>query len=134
MRIFLILWAFPLIFFWGWYGLSAYDINFGIQFLSRRTHDIAFNLYGNILGMPAAGVPLALVKIFAFDSLFVVALVAWRWRKSWYPQTKKLVMETYHSLRAARQDRLNSEEQGQEWLNRPLLNQETASGRAHPAE
>jgi len=106
MRIFLILWAFPLIFFWGWYGLSAYDINFGIQFLSRRTHDIVFHLYGNILGMPAADVPLALVKIFAFDSMFVVALAAWRWRKGWYPQTKQWIVDRYHSTRGFSQPAL----------------------------
>ena len=134
MRVLLILWAFPLIFFWGWYGLSAYDINFGIQFFTRRTHDIVFHLYGNILGMPAADVPLALVKIFAFDSMFIFALAAWCWRKSWYPQTKLWVMETYPSLRQIKQDGLNRQEQGQEWLNRTLLNQETASGPAHPAE
>ena len=52
MRVLLLLWAFPLVFFWGWYGLSANDISFGTAFLSRQTHDVVFSLYGNILGMP----------------------------------------------------------------------------------
>ena len=114
MRILLLLWAFPLVFFWGWYGLSYNNINFGIAFLSRHTHDVVFALYGNILGMPAADVPLALVEIFAFDSVLIFALAAWRWRKSWYPQTKIWVLENYALLRG--------------------INQETAIGPAHPAE
>ncbi len=100
MRLLLILWAFPLIFFWGWYGLSYFDINFGVNFFTRRTHDIVFALYGNILGMPPGEVPLALVKIFAFDSLFVLALAAWRWRKNWYPQMKSRVLEKFQEFKA----------------------------------
>jgi hypothetical protein len=92
MRILIILWAFPLIFFWGWYGLSYFDINFGIAFLNRHTHNVIFALYGQILGMPASEVPFALVKIFAFDSMLVLALAAWRWRKDWYPQTKEWLL------------------------------------------
>ncbi len=98
MRVLLLLWAFPLVFFWGWYGLSANDISFGTAFLSRQTHDVVFSLYGNILGMPADQVPMALVKIFAFDSLIVLALAAFRWRKSWYPQAKIWVLDTYKSI------------------------------------
>ena len=98
MRVLLLLWAFPLVFFWGWYGLSANDVNFGTAFLSRRTHDVVFTLYGNILGMPADQVPMALVKIFAFDSMIVFALAAFRWRKSWFPQAKVWVLETYKSI------------------------------------
>ncbi len=99
MRVLLLLWAFPLVFFWGWYGLSANDVNFGTAFLSRRTHDVVFTLYGNILGMPADQVPMALVKIFAFDSMIVFALAAFRWRKSWFPQVKVWVLAKYHSLK-----------------------------------
>ncbi len=98
MRVLLLLWAFPLVFFWGWYGLSANDVNFGTAFLSRRTHDVVFTLYGNILGMPADQVPMALVKIFAFDSMIVFALAAFRWRKSWFPQAKVWALAKYHSL------------------------------------
>ena len=114
MRILLLLWAFPLVFFWGWYGLSYFDINFGIAFLSRHTHDVVFALYGKILGMAAGDVPLALVKIFAFDSMFIFALAAWRWRKSWYPQTKQWVLDNYQVIRG--------------------INQDHAIGPVHPAE
>lgn len=122
MRIFILLWAFPLIFFWGWYGFSYYDFNFGTAFLSRHTHDVVFALYGNILGMPAADVPWALVKIFAFDSLFVVALAAWRWRKSWYPQTKIWVMEQVQKLQSTSGAISQS------------VRDETVIGPVHPAE
>ena len=97
MRLLLILWAFPLVFFWGWFGLSYYDINFGINFFTRRTHDIVFILYGRILGMPPGEVPLALVKIFAFDSVLVFALAAWRWRSSWFPQTKMWIRTRFNA-------------------------------------
>jgi hypothetical protein len=133
MRILLLLWAFPLVFFWGWYGLSAYDINFGIAFLTRRTHDVVFHIYGNMLGMPAADVPLALVKIFAFDSMFIFALAAWRWRKSWYPQAKQWLIVSYHSLRGINQKKIlqemwNQEDFGQAWYEQDQLSQESAKG------
>jgi len=100
MRILLILWAFPVVFFWGWYGLSYYDINFGIEVLSRRVHDVIFALYGNILGMPAGEVPMTLAKIFFIDTLIVFAFAAWRWRKDWYPQTKLWITEKYFTYRS----------------------------------
>ncbi len=120
MRILIILWAFPLIFFWGWYGLSYYDVNFGTVFISRHVHNVIFALYGQILGMPASEVPFALVKIFAFDSLFVFAFAAWRWRKGWYPQTKRWIIS-------------------QQWVidfvtSRNKINQETLIGPVRPAE
>ena len=62
MRTLFLLWAFPVVFFWGWYGLSANDINFGTAVLSRHMHDVIFALYGKILGMPAVDVPWALAK------------------------------------------------------------------------
>ena len=103
MRTLLLLWAFPLVFFWGWYGLSANDINFGTAFLSRHTHDVVFALYGKILHMPAADVPWALAKIFAFDSLLVLALAAFRWRKRWFPQFKQRILEKINAERAVSQ-------------------------------
>jgi len=99
MRILLLLWAFPVVFFWGWYGLSYYDINFGTAVLSRPVHDAIFNLYGNILGMPAGDVPMALAKIFAIDTVIIFAFAAWRWRKDWYPQTKMRVIAKVQSMR-----------------------------------
>lgn len=87
MRVILILWAIPVVLFWGWYGLSAYNINFGFFFLSRGFHDHIFQIYGNILQMPAEDVPVALAWIFGVDSLIVFGVAALRWYKHWLPQT-----------------------------------------------
>ncbi len=87
MRVILILWLIPVVFFWGWYGLSAYDINFGLFFLSRGFHDHIFQIYGSILHMPAEDVPIALAWIFGIDTLIVFGVAALRWYKHWLPQT-----------------------------------------------
>ena len=118
MRILIIMWAIPVVFFWGWYGLSYFDINFGIAFLTRRTHDIVFYIYGNMLNMPPSEVPMALVKIFAFDSLLVFAIAAWRWREGWYPQTKQWVVGKYQYICG--------------WVSN--INQDRVSDPVHPAE
>eukprot|EP01030_Chromulinospumella_sphaerica_P033920 gene33920-34866_t len=31
----------------GWYGLSYYDMSFGFFMLTRQTHDLVFQVYGN---------------------------------------------------------------------------------------
>lgn len=87
MRVILILWAIPLILFWGWYGLSAYDLNFGLHFLSRDFHDLMFRIYSNMLGMPPEEIPIRIAQVFFIDSLFVFGAAALRWYKSWLPQT-----------------------------------------------
>ena len=93
MRIILILWVLPLVFFWGWYGLSANDINFGSFFLTRDFHDRIFAVYGAILHMPPAEVPVKLAWAFFIDTLIILAIAAYRWRKSWYPGFKTRMME-----------------------------------------
>ena len=131
MRLLLILWAAPLAFFWGWYGLSANDINFGFNFLRREMHDIIFQLYGKILGVPPADVPWMLAKVFALDSLFIGAIAAWRWRKSWYPQTKAWLLDRY-AQHFAESDFTGSVAVPVEVeINSP---EEPAIGPAHPAE
>ena len=86
MRVIFILWLIPLVLFWGWYGLSAYDINFGYFFLSRVFHDHLFEIYGGILNMPAENVPIALAWIFAIDTVMVFfGVAAIRWYKLWLP-------------------------------------------------
>ncbi|MEM7214250.1 MAG: DUF6105 family protein [Pseudomonadota bacterium] len=87
MRIILILWAIPLILFWGWYGLSAYDMNFGLFFLEREFHDLIFGIYSRILGIPAEEIPAWLAWIFFVDTLIILAVSALRWYKHWLPQT-----------------------------------------------
>lgn len=96
MRLIIILWITPLVFFWGWYGLSAYDINMGSFFLSRPFHDHMFRLYGNILGVPPQEVPALIAATFAFDSMLLFTLAAFRWRKSWFPQAKLWVLERFN--------------------------------------
>jgi hypothetical protein len=87
MKWFLILWACPVILLTGWYGLSYYDMNFGIFMLTRQTHDLVFAIYGNILGMPPETVPPLVARAIAFDSLLVFAIIAVRKRReirAWY--------------------------------------------------
>ncbi len=38
MRYLFWLWFMPLSLFWGWFGLSYYDMNFGMLFLRRELH------------------------------------------------------------------------------------------------
>jgi len=96
MRVILILWLIPVVLFWGWYGLSANNINFGLFFLTRGFHDHIFQIYGSILHMPPADVPVALAWIFGIDTLIVFGVAALRWYKHWLPQTyaylKRLVV------------------------------------------
>lgn len=87
MRTILILWAIPIVLFWGWYGLSAHDINFGLFFLTRDFHDLIFKIYSNILGLPAEDIPGWLAWVFFVDTLILLAVAALRWYKSWLPQT-----------------------------------------------
>ena len=44
MRTIFTLWAAPMAIFWGWFFLSANDMNFGYAMLSRQVHDFAFQL------------------------------------------------------------------------------------------
>jgi hypothetical protein len=81
MRYVLILWASPLLLFWGWFGLSFYDINFGYVMLSRRLHDLVFQLYGEMLGIDPAAIPSMLAKACVFDTLVLIAIFAFRRRR-----------------------------------------------------
>ena len=85
MRILLTLWLAPVFLLTVWYGFSYYDMNFGTVILSRQLHDLVFELYGKILGVAPEAVPLMAVKAIAFDSLIVLAIIAYRMRKSWWP-------------------------------------------------
>ncbi len=87
MKWFLILWACPIILLAGWYGLSYYDMSFGIFMLTRQAHDLVFAVYGNILGIPPETIPPLVARAIAFDSLIVFAIIAYRKRKAiaaWY--------------------------------------------------
>jgi len=87
MKWFLILWACPVILLTGWYGLSYYDMSFGIFMLTRQAHDLVFAIYGNVLGIPPETIPPLVARAIAFDSLVVFAIIAYRKRReiaAWY--------------------------------------------------
>ena len=93
MRAVLILWAIPIILFWGWYGLSAFNLHFGIYFLEREFHDLVFRIYSDILGLPADEIPGWLAWVFFIDTLIILAVAALRWYKFWLPQTFRWIKE-----------------------------------------
>jgi hypothetical protein len=91
MKWFLILWAGPIALLGSWYGLSYYDMSFGIFMLTRDAHDLVFQIYGNILGIPPEDLPLLVLRAIVFDSFLVFALIAFRRRKqiwAWW-QTRR---------------------------------------------
>lgn len=97
MRILLLLWFVPLFLFWGWYGLSYYDISFGILMFTREVHDLVFQIYGNTLGIAPEKIPAMAAWACVVDSIIVLAIAAFRWRKKWYPQTKAMVQDLFRS-------------------------------------
>ncbi|AYD00716.1 DUF6105 family protein [Neorhizobium sp. NCHU2750] len=82
MKWFLILWAGPVALLTSWYGLSYYDMSFGFFMLTRHTHDLVFQIYGHILGIPPETIPPLVARAMAFDSLVVFLIVAYRKRKA----------------------------------------------------
>ncbi|RJG45383.1 MULTISPECIES: DUF6105 family protein [unclassified Mesorhizobium] len=81
MRYVLALWALPLILFWGWFGLSFYNINFGYVMLTRQVHDLVFQLYGDTLGIDPTIIPGMVAKACIIDTLIVLAIYAFRRRR-----------------------------------------------------
>ncbi|PRD58791.1 DUF6105 family protein [Phyllobacterium myrsinacearum] len=81
MRSFLIFWAGPLSFLWGWYFLSYYDLSMGMYFFSREMHDLVFTIYGNILGIAPDSIPPLVARACIVDTGLVFCLIAFRRRK-----------------------------------------------------
>ncbi|ATN34002.1 hypothetical protein ACO34A_09290 [Rhizobium sp. ACO-34A] len=81
MKTFLILWAAPIALLGSWYGLSYYDMSFGIFMLTRQAHDLVFQIYGQILGVPPETIPPLVARAIAFDSLLVFAIIGFRRRR-----------------------------------------------------
>ena len=81
MKWFLILWAGPVAFLGAWYGLSYNDMSFGFFMLTRQSHDLVFQIYGNVLGIPPETIPPLVARAIAVDSLIVMAIIAFRKRK-----------------------------------------------------
>jgi hypothetical protein len=82
MKLFLALWAGPVMFLGAWYWLSYYDMSFGIFMFTRQVHDLVFQIYGNVLGIPPESIPPLVARAIAFDSLLVFSIVGFRKRKT----------------------------------------------------
>lgn len=92
MRYVFAVWALPLIIFWGWFGLSYYDINFGYLMLSRQIHDIYFQMAGQILGMAPETIPWLIARALVFDTLILMSIWAFRRRReitAWVKQKRE---------------------------------------------
>ncbi len=81
MKWFLILWAGPIALLGSWYGLSYYDMSFGFFMLTRDAHDLVFQIYGHILGIPPEDLPPLVLRAIVVDSFLVLGLIAFRRRK-----------------------------------------------------
>ncbi len=90
MKWFLILWAGPVALLGAWYGLSYYDMSFGFFMLTRQTHDLVFQIYGNILGIPPEDLPPLVARAIALDSLIVLAILIFRRRNRLLPGGRRV--------------------------------------------
>jgi hypothetical protein len=94
MRYILLFWALPLGLFWGWFGLSYYDINFGYAFLSRAAHDFAFGFYASIIGIDPAIIPPLVAKACIVDTAIIFGIFGLRRRKqlwAWWNERRGTV-------------------------------------------
>ncbi|PYB70681.1 DUF6105 family protein [Rhizobium wuzhouense] len=82
MKTFLLLWATPIALLGAWYSLSYYDMSFGIFMLTRQAHDLVFQIYGNVLGLPPETIPPLVMRAVVVDSLVLFAFMAFRRRKA----------------------------------------------------
>ena len=80
MKYVFFVWAAPLGLFWGWFFLSANDINFGSIYLSRGLHDLVFELYGEMLGLAPETIPWLVAKACIFDTFLIACIFAFRRR------------------------------------------------------
>ncbi|MBB4185286.1 hypothetical protein GGE07_001915 [Sinorhizobium terangae] len=81
MKWLLIFWAAPVTLLTGWYGLSYYDMSFGVFMLTRQAHDLVFAIYGHVLGIPPETIPPLVARAMVVDSAIVFALVGLRKRR-----------------------------------------------------
>lgn len=82
MRAFLLWWVLPVGSLVAWLLLAERDMHLGLFFLSRETYDQVFGLYGQILGMEADALPPLVKRALVVDTLIVLAIFAFRRRKS----------------------------------------------------
>jgi hypothetical protein len=102
MKWFLILWGGPMSFLGLWYGLSYYDMNFGVFMLRRDFHDLVFQIYGHVLGIPPETIPPLVARAIALDTLLLFGIMAFRRRKA--------IRAWWQSRRAVSVQRLASED------------------------
>lgn len=93
-----------------WYCLSINDMHFGVLMLSRLFNDAVFDVYGSILGMDAASVRTLLIKTFALNTLYIVAIAYFkpfgRIKAWWVARRNK--SETNHLVDTSFDDRYSS--------------------------
>jgi hypothetical protein len=99
MRTLFALWAAPMALFWSWFYLSLNDINFGYVMLSRRLHDLVFELYGQMLGIDPAIIPGMVARACVFDGFLLMALWAFRRRRNIAAWIRKQWMDPVASER-----------------------------------
>lgn len=80
MRWILAAWSLPLVVFWGWYFLSAYNLHFGYVMLTRDVHDIVFEIYGETLGIDPASLPGLVARACILDTVLLFTILAFRRR------------------------------------------------------
>jgi Family of unknown function (DUF6105) len=100
MRYIVMLWALPLVLFWGWFGLSYYNMHFGYVALTRQFHDVIFELYGELLGLDPATIPWLLVRALVFDTFLLLGIWAFRRRREIAAGTRRL-RQRYVSVESA---------------------------------
>jgi hypothetical protein len=108
MKWMLFLWAMPLTLLGGWYYLSYYDLNFGYPMLSRPMHDLVFQIYGNVLGIPPADIPPLVMKAICIDSLLLFAFLAFKRRKAIHAWWRARQPSVSADAALARNDSLSS--------------------------
>lgn len=108
MKWILILWAGPVLLLTSWYGLSYYDMSFGFFMLTRQSHDLVFQIYGHILGIPPETIPPLVARAIAFDSLVVFSIIAFRKRKEIAAWWRKRQLARSGGVSLARDESLSS--------------------------
>lgn len=84
MKYIFLFWGLPMGFLWGWFGLSYYDMHFGLPFLTRAAHDFVFDTYGAILGIDPAIIPPLVAKACVVDSAIIFGLFGLkRYKRIW---------------------------------------------------
>ena len=108
MKWFLVFWAGPILLLGTWYSLSYYDMNFGFFMLTRQTHDLVFQIYGRILGLPPEILPGLVARAVVVDSILLFAIIGFRrrrqiaaWWRNRYPENPSRSLASDESLSSA---------------------------------